>query len=202
MSFLNLSLAALLSVILCACGSDGDMNSAESMLEIGRHDEGVFQAFSDQDTIAIHHGIQGGYHIVCALRGRFQLPTRGAKVTLRLTREPDATSISLTRSMRNIDPSDVGDSFILEDLIVFLPPDDAVTGTEVDLVAEIDDGTSLHAGGVHLRFSEIVDDWGAARSVDPGATDVKMSSLVGQKSLGGEKSAVYRANLDTRRLSM
>ncbi len=97
-----------------------------------------FEPFAPTQTLEIHQGLQGGYHVFVdgQLRGD---ELDECLITLRMFRMDDDSEVTTIQHLREPDllPDDEGNA-TLDDLIVFIPDPQALDGADVRVEATLD----------------------------------------------------------------
>jgi hypothetical protein len=152
------TIASLLASTTIGCASAPPALLGQEALVLGSSSEDFFQQFEAGERVAIHHGVQGGYHVLCSAQGEAAQGVRDATVTVTIDDLNAERFMSTSRSIRTIEASADDSVFVVQDLRVFLLKEDAVTGTEVRMQVKIDDGRSRFVGEVKLQLGSVEED--------------------------------------------
>lgn len=140
-------------------GADESVAQARGALELGELGEGrAFSPYEPAQTVEIHQGLQGGFHIFVDGRLTGDPLDDDCLVTLRMFRMDDDSEVTTIQHLREVDLlPDADDNPTLDDLIVFIPDPAALDGVEVRLEAMLDMGEASLQGDevlLHLRRAD------------------------------------------------
>lgn len=155
--------AALATLLLAGPGCDAEPGAsqgagpdagdeARTAIQLGELGDGRrFSPYDPAQTVEIHHGLQGGFHVFVDGRLIGEPLDGDCLVTLRMFRMDDDSEITTIQHLREPDllPDDDGHR-TLDDLIVFIPDPDALDGADVRVEA------MLHVGEDDLEGDEVL----------------------------------------------
>ncbi|MCH9682691.1 MAG: hypothetical protein K0V04_14745 [Deltaproteobacteria bacterium] len=121
-----------------AMEDSGAAPEPETFLELGHlDDDRVFSRYQPGETMEIHRGIQGGYHIFVDGRLRGEPLADAGLVTMRVVYADSGEEITTIQHLREPERTDDEGNPTLPEMIVILPDPQAVDGVEVDIEATL-----------------------------------------------------------------